>query len=673
MTTRTAFLAFLALWAAAAALGQPVVTPTPDRPSDFESAGGYTVSNSFETGYRFAAIGGNEDVYRANVNYGNGLRLFEGELRIDSEDGRGRLVDEFSFNTRGAPTDPYQSSVVRAAKHGVYRYDMRLRATDYHNQLPALWSGERGLRTERTWQSHDLTLFPGKAVEILLGYGRNKRSGPGFSSAGIPDAVGAFQSDNFLRFETDLRQVNNQYRGGVNVRAFGLALTAMQSFDNYKEDTHYRDASALPLALDNVQAVTALRRDEPIHGNTPVTQIALRSEKDRRIGFHGRFAYASGERNSTLSADTTAFDPEQQISTLRQTFVFGQASRKQGTGDFTVTLLPSARWTVTNTTAVNNTRIEGGADFLEVSQFANQFLRFESLGIRHITNATEANFRPVKRLSLYGAYRFSTRRTSTRDAIEFPEFGFENELVEIDNNVHAGAAGLRWLPAKGLRVSVDLETGRADQPLTPVSEKEFHNERLRVQWRKNGFAAAAYFKNEINTNPAELVDYSSDGRSGGFQVSWADPDARWTFDGGYAWIHLDTSAGIFNLFEPGQAARTFYTSNLHTANFGARLALHDRATLYLGYSLAKDTGDGADRLSAAEGVEANYPNFGFDGANFFVAFPLTYQTPQGRLSIVVSEKLSWNFGWQYYSYGERFTGVQGYRAHVGYSSFRWSF
>ena len=265
-------------------------------------------------------------------------------------------------------------------------------------------------------------------------------------------------------------------------------------------------------------------------------------------------------------------------------------------------------------------RIEGGADFLEVSRFTNRFLRFESLGVRHITNATEASFRPVKQLSLYGAYRFSTRRVSTRDAIEFPDFGFENELVAVDNDVHAGAAGLRWLPAKGVRVSFDFEAGRADQPLTPVSEKRFHNERFRVQWRKKGFAAAAYFSNEINSNPAELVDYSSDGRSGGFQLSWADPDARWTLDGGYAWIHLDTAAGIFNLFEPGQAARTFYTSNLHTANFGARLALHQRATLYLGYSLAKDTGDGRDRLSVAEGVEASLPELRLRRREFLCGF-----------------------------------------------------
>ena len=101
--------------------------------------------------------------------------------------------------------------------------------------------------------------------------------------------------------------------------------------------------------------------------------------------------------------------------------------------------------------------------------------------------------------------------------------------------------------------------------------------------------------------------------------------------------------------------------------------MHKRAVLYLGYSLTKDTGNGHNSVSFADGLTPNYPSFSFDGTNFLVAFPLTYQSPQGRQSIVVRDGLSWNFGWQYYGYSERFSLDQSYRAHVGYSSLRWSF
>jgi len=668
--------AVVLLFSASALGAQSVVTPMPDRPNELRTGDGYLMSSSFETGYRFADVAGNRDMYRASVNYGNGLRLFEGQMRIHSADGRGRFVDEFQFRTVGAATDPYQFSTVQAEKNGLYRYDMRLSVNRYWNQLPALWSGERGVQAERLWQSHDVTILPGSAFEILLGYDRNSQSGPGFFTEGVPNNIGAFDRENFLRFRTDLRRTNNNYRAGVNFRALGLAVTAMQSLDNYKEDTLYTDASGLNGVL-SAQPVTAATRHEPIHGNTPVTSVALRTEKERRINFQGRFVYSHGARNAALRQDVTAFDPARNLSTLRQTFVVGDASRAQTTGEGTVTILPSLRWTITNTTALNSTRIRGGASFLEISSFENRQLTFEDLDIRHITNATEASFRPVEQLSVYGAYRYSSRRVGTRAAFEFPDFVFEQELFEVDNNVHAGAAGLRWLIKKELRASVDFEVGRADQPLTPVSDRNFHNESARLQWRKQAWTVTGFFANRINNSPSALTEYSSESRRAGFHASWADPDRPFTLDGGYTWLHLDTAAGIFNLFQADRqeppAARSYYASNLHTLNFGGRFQPHERVTLYLGYALAKDTADGRSSLTVEGGVTPAYPNFALAGSNVFVSFPLTWQSPQARLTLQVRERLQWNFGWQYYAYGERFSSAQNFHAHTGYSSLRWSF
>jgi hypothetical protein len=674
MTMRTAF-AFLILSAAAAA--QTPVAPSQEVPGDLEQAGGYTISNSYEIGYRFADVSGNRDVYRAAVNYGNGIRLLEGSLRIHSEDGRARFLDEFTFHTLGAATDPYQHHSARAEKHGLYRYDMRTSLVRYANALPSLWQGEHALDAERMFQTHDLTLRPGSRFEVLLGYDRNSQSGPGFASTGLPDSSGAFDTGNFLRYRVDLRRQNNNYRAGVNFRAAGLAVTAIQAFDNYKEDTAYANGAGFPTAVPNVQPVTSLSRSDPFHGNTPVTTVAIRTEKERRIGFHGRFVYASGQRNAALSESITGFDPQANLSTTRQAFVIGDASRKQGSGDLTVTAMPTRRLTLTNTSAVSSTRITGGANFVEVTSFTNQFLRFEDLSIRFITNATEASFRPIEKVSLYGAYRFSTRRTGTRAAFEFPGFVFEEPLVEIDNDVHTGGAGVRLMPAKGVRASFDFEVGRADRPLTPVSQREFHTESARLQWRGRGATLTANFQSKINNNPTSLVSYSSTSRGGGFHGSWADPDARFTLDGGYQYLHLDTAAGVYNLLAPpddgASYARSFYTSNLHTGSFGVRFAAHTRVVLYAGYSIAKDTGDGRDALPATEPFTPGYPTVGYNGQDFHASFPLTYQSPRARVSVKFHEKLWWNLGWQRYDYDERFTGVQNYAANTGYSSLSWSF
>ncbi len=669
-------IACLALALAEPLRAQPAVTPTPDRPDEITKTQGYSVSNTFEAGYRLSDVSGNRDVYRSSVNFGNGIRLFEGQLRVNSLEGHGSLFDELSFHTMGQGQDPYQSSILRVEKNGFYRYDMQFRIVNYFNLLPSLWQGEHGVNSERIFQNHELTLFPGKKLELILGYDRNNHNGPGFSSEGIPDDVGAFQRDRFLRFRTNLRQLNNQYRAGVNGRIAGLAITFLQAFDNYREDTLYEDGTGLPSLAANVQPIESLRRAEPIHGNTPSTTVVIRTENEHRIAFHGRYSYASGNRNSILSEDVLATDPVRNLATQRHTFVVGEADRKQGSGDFTVTLMPSEKWTISNTTSVNNTRINGQAAFIETSLFTNEFLTFKHLGIRHISNATEANFRPLRKFGLYGAYRFSTRRVRSEGAFRFPEFDFADPLFEQDNRIHSGVAGFRWFPASGLRFSFDSEIGRADRPFTPISEREFHKETARLRWKRNGLVLSAYFKNAINNNPLTLIDHHSESRQFGANGSWVSPGAKFTLDAGYSQLRMDTASGIFNFFgldEAGALARTFYSSNLHLINFGARLELHPRLTLYLGYNLAKDTGDDRGSLSFASGFTPAYPSFGFDGTNFYNSFPLSYQSPLTRLSIKLNEKLAWNFGWQLYNYSEEFSGLQNYHAHIGYSSFRWSF
>jgi hypothetical protein len=675
-TATTTRACLLLLIAAAVAGAQPVVTPTPGRPDEITTKSNYTVSNSFEGGYRFANVTGNHDAYRSAVNYGNGMRLFEGQLRVNSVDGKGSLFDEFAFHTMGQGQDPYQSTTLRIEKNAAYRYDMRFRIVNYFNRLPSLWQGEHGLNSERIFQTHELTLFPGRRFEVVLGYDRNNHNGPGFSSEGIASNFGALRRDRFVRLTTNLRQLNNQYRAGVNFRVAGLAVSFLQGFDNYREDTLYGSASALPGGAANVQPVESIERAEPIHGNTPFTSVVIRTENEHRVGFSGRFTYASGSRNAILGETLIATDPANTISTLRQSFVVGAADRKQGSGDFTVTLLPSGKWTITNTTSVNNTRINGQSAFVEATVVTSQFLAFEHLGIRFLSNITEANFRPVSKFGLYGAYRYSARRIRTDSALDFPDFDFQEGLFESDNHVHSGVAGFRWLPARGLRISVDAEKGRADQPLSPRSDRDFHTETARVQWRKNNAVLSASFQNSINRNPVSLIDHRSESRQFGVNGSWAASDGRFTLDAGYTLLNLDTQSGILNYLntsDPNAASFSFYTSNLNLVNFGTRIQPHERLTLYFGYNLAKDTGDDRSQLTFPTTLTPNYPNFASDGTSFFNSYPLSYQSPQARLSVRLADKLSWNFGWQFYNYSEDFSAQQNYHAHVGYSSFRWSF
>ena len=124
----------LALLLCPSAAAQQPVTQSADVAASAREVSGYSVSNSFEIGYRFANVGGDHDLYRASVNFGDGLRLFQGRFRVHSLDGKGGALDEFSLRSSGAAGDPYQAHVVRAEKNGLYRYDLQYRLVRYHNR-----------------------------------------------------------------------------------------------------------------------------------------------------------------------------------------------------------------------------------------------------------------------------------------------------------------------------------------------------------------------------------------------------------------------------------------------------------------------------------------------------------------------------------------------------------
>jgi len=95
--------------------------------------------------------------------------------------------------------------------------------------------------------------------------------------------------------------------------------------------------------------------------------------------------------------------------------------------------------------------------------------------------------------------------------------------------------------------------------------------------------------------------------------------------------------------------------------------------LYAGYSHVQDTGDGRSNPFGS-GTGTDIPEF-----QRAQTFPLKFQSPLGRLSVKLSNRIRWNVGFQYYGYhedfftGQNFLPDQAYRAHTGYTSVLWSF
>jgi len=125
----------LVFFSLAAALSGQVVAPTPNSvgPTRGDDWKNYNLINSFETGYRFLSVSGNQNKYRSDVNFGNGVRLLSSFIGVNSKEGHGLLFDEFIFSTQGLGGDPYESASVRVQKNRIYEYSLLWRKNDYYN------------------------------------------------------------------------------------------------------------------------------------------------------------------------------------------------------------------------------------------------------------------------------------------------------------------------------------------------------------------------------------------------------------------------------------------------------------------------------------------------------------------------------------------------------------
>jgi hypothetical protein len=261
--------------------------------------------------------------------------------------------------------------------------------------------------------------------------------------------------------------------------------------------------------------------------------------------------------------------------------------------------------------------------------------------------------------------------------------------------MRSGLAGFRITPRTGFSLIVDAELGRANRPFFPISERNYHALSARAQYKSRTLTLSAATRTFYNTNSVSLFSHSSRSRNYSADASWA-PRSWFALDVSYARLHLDTLTGLA-YFAAGSVTpdTSIYLSNIHATNIGIRFPIKTWADITLGYSRVQDTGDGRSSIAvpAADTRPAGvYPAF-----SAAQVFPLTYQSPFGRVSVRLHDKIRWNLGYQRYNYNQEFPSEcrlapeiglppatpQGlrnacpssgnYRAHTGYTSVVWSF
>jgi hypothetical protein len=623
-------------------------TPPPEEPPAGDTIGDYTVTQSFEIGFRALSVSGNGQTYQSQVNFGNGLRLLDSDVEASSKDGQGQWFDQLSLKTEGLGNDPYESARFRVEKNGWYEYNMTWRLADYFNPGLTTANGVDAENLQHRLQDHDLTLLPHSRVQFLLGFSRSAEDGPALTSF---DELNLGTQPLF----EDVRRTQDEYRLGMDAKIWGFKLNLLHDWEFFRDDTEVSQGSP-----------ASFLRIQPDHGETSGWKGFLARDFGDRLAVNGRITYQGSGHGSSM--DEEAYNVLPSTVPAQQILVTGEASRPETAANLNVVWSPAEKVSVTNQASFNQVEMNGNDTYtqFDTGTLDSVVLNFQFLGIRTLSDALDISYDPRTWLGISGGYQLSSRLfRSVAEASDNSEPAAGS--YRQTNVLNAGTAGFRLHPMKRLSINMSGELGHTNRPIYPVSEKNYHAFRGRVQYKAGSLLAAATAQADYNVNSDSISTFSSQSRNYGAEAGWV-PKPWLTFDLTYSKLHLNTAGGLAYFVDSALITGTesLYISNLHFVNAGVWLAAGKRADVYLGYSRVQDTGDGRN-TAAGDGLNP-VPAF-----NVAQTYPLLYDTPQARVTVPIVARLRFNAGWQYYRYHEQFLAIRDYHANTAYTSLAFSF
>jgi hypothetical protein len=368
----------------------------------------------------------------------------------------------------------------------------------------------------------------------------------------------------------------------------------------------------------------------------------------------------------------------------------GSVNRPNWLGDIGVTFLATDKFRVSNTFRVETFQINGidvFNDTFSVQRGAVIDTRsFSNLGVststlyRKYEDTLEGDYQFNPRYAVHFGYRYGSRR------IEEVLSGFAlntnapvalvpEDVVE-QNHTHAFFGGFKARPVKNWTIYFDAEHGTADNVFTRIGNYNYTNIRAKSRYspnRKINFNLTVITKD--NANPSEiagvsLTDFGVNVKSRTFtsSVDWlVSPKLSFSTGYNYNWLNSDAVVDYFYQVPPAASVRHplghslyFVRNNFFFLDMTTRIG--PRVTLFASYRINRDNGQGS-RLADPTGSPGTLIN----------SYPMSYQSPEGRLAIRINRYLDWNLGYQYYNYNESVLvgpRPQNYHAHLPYTSLR---
>jgi len=711
----------LASGIAAAQTSDPAKTQT-KKPDDVPTSattgtdsGNYKITSSLEFGYRGIRVDGDERKYRSDLNYKAGPRIFDSSFLMQSKDGKGGLFDTLLVTASGWGADPTGSMRVSVEKSKWYRFEGQYRRAKYYRFLnnvanpnwlfsgfpvpPNPVTGLHGYNTRTEFGDFDLTILPkNELVRLTFGYSPERYSGPYFTNYHI--------GGNEFQPMVNARTRANDIRFGADGKLGKVDWTFMQGFRRFRDDS---TIDTIPAFINpnptNVARFTAFSRTEPTRGRVNYTRASLHTLLGERFDITGRIIYSRSSASSTFLESMQATNFNSRISGQPgppNTLLLGRynipsiASRPNTQGDVGLTWLATDKFRISNTFRVEDFTIDGVATFNDLfsvrtpagvtdTRSFNFLQAFRTTKYRKYQDTIEGDYQFTKNYSVHFGYRYGSRHEeqfasgyglgSNAPALE------PTTSESLTNHTHAFFGGFRAKPSKNWTIYFDAERGSADNVFTRIGNYDYTNLRAKTRWvpnRKVNFNASVIIRD--NSNPSEIAgvslsDFGVDVKTRIFQTSvdWlVNQDLSISVGYNYNWVNSDAIIDYFYQVPPAASVEHpmghslyFQRNNFFYTDLVWRLS--HRISLFSSYRINKDGGQGS-RLSDPAG----------NPGTMITSYPMSFQSPEGRLSIRLNRNFDWNLGYQYYNYNEdgflrTFPGsprAQNYHAHLPYMSLR---
>lgn len=689
--------------------------PSPAPTETGEDAGNYMIISSIELGYRGIRVDGDLNKYRSDLNYKAGPRLFDSSFLMRSKDGKGKLFDTLLVTSTGWGSDPYSNLRISAEKPKWYRFEGTYRRFKYFRFLnnidnpnwifsptsfsrpPNPVTGEHGFNTQTALGDFDLTLLPkNEEIRFNVGYSPERYSGPAFTSYHV--------GGNEFILLGNLKSRANDFRLGADGKVGPIDFSFLQGFRRFHDDSFINLGPTQGVNLNPaVASFTSFNRQEPTSGSTNYTRFSAHTLLAKKLDVTGRITYSKATSSSTFLENMTGLNFSTRIGSgataqlgapnillLGRYNIPGSVNRPNWLGDIGVTFLATDKFRVSNTFRVETFQINGidvFNDTFSVQRGAVIDTRsFSNLGVststlyRKYEDTLEGDYQFNPRYAVHFGYRYGSRR------IEEVLSGFAlntnapvalvpEDVVE-QNHTHAFFGGFKARPVKNWTIYFDAEHGTADNVFTRIGNYNYTNIRAKSRYspnRKINFNLTVITKD--NANPSEiagvsLTDFGVNVKARTFtsSVDWL-VSTKLSFSTGYNynWLNSDAVVDYFYQVPPAASVRHPLGHSLYLVrnNFfflDMTTRLGPRVTLFASYRINRDNGQGS-RLADPTGSPGT----------LISSYPMSYQSPEGRLAIRINRHLDWNLGYQYYNYNESVLvgpRPQNYHAHLPYTSLR---